>query len=279
MHSACEGLAHPDVSIVDVPVTPGAQATQDSRTPLPSPPPDTAREHPDSGVTDAAVSQVHTRLAAVAQQASKVVRREAPSDTSGPAQLALPRSQAAPATVHSVGPRLQPKRAAAVGDAVHAALERVDLALFTDPQVPLTEVVAATSTPGFSHLSSTEQARAWAILERARSSPLLRRAALAGICRRELPISGQHEDGAELVVTQGSIDLLFAESTPDGQRRWILVDYKTDASGKSREEFAARYAEQLAVYRRLLADVGVTVAESWLVRLTETTVSDIEVVP
>jgi hypothetical protein len=118
--------------------------------------------------------------------------------------------------------------------------------------------------------------------------------------RAEVPISSsriEREDpaGPDIeVVTTGSIDMLFDDAasrstaagavSPDGRSdaadaapRWILVDHKTDTTGKSQEDFVAGYAPQLAAYQALLSEVGVEVSEKWLVRITPHGVTDVRV--
>ena len=52
------------------------------------------------------------------------------------------------------------------------------------------------------------------------------------------------------MIAQGVIDLCFIR---DGQ--WSLVDYKTDRVS-SAEELWEAYGEQIALYRRALAEAG-----------------------
>jgi ATP-dependent exoDNAse (exonuclease V) beta subunit len=75
-------------------------------------------------------------------------------------------------------------------------------------------------------------------VERALKSDLLRRAAKADECYRELPFAIGEMDG--------KIDLLFRED-----KQWTLVDYKTDA--KPQPE---RYRDQLHAYASALKQVA-----------------------
>ena len=114
-------------------------------------------------------------------------------------------------------------RAAAMelGVRVHAALERMD----------------ATGLP--------EEARPW--VERALESDLLKRVGRADEVYRELPFAAG--------TLEGKIDLLFREG-----KKWVLVDYKTDAKTD-----AERYRAQMQAYATALQQVaGIAVAEQWL---------------
>jgi ATP-dependent exoDNAse (exonuclease V) beta subunit len=62
---------------------------------------------------------------------------------------------------------------------------------------------------------------------------------------------------------EGKVDLLFREG-----RRWVLVDYKTDARVEPE-----RYVEQLRAYEAALKQIaGITVAEKLLFFLSSGTV-------
>ena len=52
------------------------------------------------------------------------------------------------------------------------------------------------------------------------------------------------------MLIQGVIDCLFREG-----ETWVLVDYKTDRLD-SPEAFTARYAVQLAMYKRAVEQIG-----------------------
>ena len=114
-------------------------------------------------------------------------------------------------------------RAAAMelGVVVHEALERMD----------------ATGLP--------DEARQW--VERALRSDLLKRVGQADEVYRELPVTAG--------TLEGKIDLLFREG-----KKWVLVDYKTDA-----QPDAERYRAQMQAYATALRQVaGIAVAEQWL---------------
>ena len=114
-------------------------------------------------------------------------------------------------------------RAAAMelGVVVHAALERMD----------------ATGLP--------DEARQW--VERALQSDLLKRVGLADEVYRELPFAAG--------TLEGKIDLLFREG-----KKWVLVDYKTDA-----QPDPEMYRAQMQAYAMALQQVaGIVVSEQWL---------------
>ena len=224
---------------------------------------------------------VVARLAAVADSARKTMAKRSPSGaahaTSGDSRSGRPRPVDAAASGHRA---VAPGRAAAVGDYVHGILERVDLFVFCDPSVAFDMAVAGV-LPAVDELTDDERAHAWRTLKHARGSAVLARAAAASVCRRELPISGHTESDGVLTVTVGSIDLLIGEDHAvaggAGGRRWVLVDYKTDTTGRSVDDFIAFHAPQLAVYEGLLADCGIRVAEKWLVRLGADGADDVRV--
>jgi ATP-dependent exoDNAse (exonuclease V) beta subunit len=190
--------------------------------------------------------------------------------------------------------------AANVGTLVHAVLAQVELATFTDRDRTLDDAIGDAWDLALQETSLQEAELAQAavpgadedrvrrLLASARMSQVLLRAAGADIVRRELSVNGHRFDGPDLVVSQGSIDLLFGERTPPGHLqaedacdpdavRWTLVDYKTDSTSVSDEEFADRYRSQLAAYRALLDDAGIHVAETWLIRIGTDGVSDVQI--
>ena len=268
-----ESLADARVRVVDVPVIAGY---------APSPEPvglgRVAGEWSGPG-------DVVARLAAVADSARKTIAKRSPSGaahaTSGDSRSGRPRPVDAAAAPAASGRRaVAPGRAAAVGDYVHGVLERVDLAVFCDPLAAFDMAVAGV-LPAVDELTDDERAHAWRTLKHARGSTVLARAAAAPVCRRELPISGHTEGDGVLTVTVGSIDMLIGEDHAvvggAGGRRWVLVDYKTDATGRAVDDFIAMHAPQLAVYEGLLADCGIRVAEKWLVRLGGDGAEDVRV--
>ncbi len=89
-------------------------------------------------------------------------------------------------------------------------------------------------------------------------SPLGQRLAKTTDIRREYPFTvlftgGNYlptvEEGEHMLI-QGVIDCLFREG-----ETWVLVDYKTDRLD-SPEAFTARYAVQLAMYKRAVEQIG-----------------------
>jgi ATP-dependent helicase/nuclease subunit A len=74
-------------------------------------------------------------------------------------------------------------------------------------------------------------------VERVLGHPLLRRAAVASDCRREVPVAIQMEDG---VMVEGVVDLAFKDDLV-----WTVVDYKTDFELKGRLD---EYQQQVELY-------------------------------
>lgn len=265
------GLNDPRATVVEVPVHPDHQ-TNGEPTRLPQAP----ASRPGPG-------DVRLRLAAVGAAAGMTLEHATPSSAGhGPATPGTSvTAVASPRQPNRWRPA--PGRAAAIGDFIHGVLEQVPLAQFCDASVSADDVVRPV-LPATDDLTADERAAAVRTLTHARDSQVLARAAAAGTCRRELSVSGRHESAGVLTVTLGSIDLLFAESAglapesaPVTGRRWVLVDYKTDSTDRSTQDFIALYRPQLEVYRRLLADVGIEVAEMWLVRMTPDGVIDTRV--
>ena len=226
---------------------------------------------------------VEARLAAIRRSAVRTLRREQPSAQG---------SASAPGSVPALGvrPTGGPVRWASgtaantTGEFVHKVLEHVDMGVFTDLGVSLADATDSARLRAADELGvhGVDRAVAERMLISARGSGLLARAAAAPLLRRELPISGNRTDGDVLVVVSGIIDLLFAEGPPESasgsQRRWVLVDYKTDSTGKDDAEFVAGYRSQLSAYTDLLALAGIDVDEQWLVRITPEGVRDLRVV-
>jgi ATP-dependent exoDNAse (exonuclease V) beta subunit len=81
-------------------------------------------------------------------------------------------------------------------------------------------------------------------------SPLfdqVRTASAAGRCFRELPLIWQTPDG---MLVEGTIDLAFEEpGAPPGDRRFVVLDFKTDRELDAEGE---RYRRQLAIYCQAL---------------------------
>ena len=82
--------------------------------------------------------------------------------------------------------------------------------------------------------------------------------------RRESPFTiSRPLDDDDSVLIQGVIDAAFWDE--DG---WVLLDYKTGGRGKSDEQLAAQYGEQLSCYRQAIETLwGGPVKESWLCML------------
>jgi ATP-dependent helicase/nuclease subunit A len=127
------------------------------------------------------------------------------------------------------------------GTLVHALLATVDFDAGR-------ERVAAHSEIHARLFGATEKERdaAVGVVVAALEHPLLRRAAASareGKCRRESTITVRLEDGTML---EGVADLAFREDDA-----WIVVDFKTDAELKGREEV---YRRQVAHYVRGIAE-------------------------
>ncbi len=92
--------------------------------------------------------------------------------------------------------------------------------------------------------SAAEIAAAIDAVETALHAPLMIQAASAvPDCRRESPILARLESG---VTIEGIADLTFVERR-DGRRRWVVVDFKTDADLRPR---LSEYRAQLSLYIR-----------------------------
>jgi ATP-dependent helicase/nuclease subunit A len=153
-------------------------------------------------------------------------------------------------------------RAAAVDPAAPAvAVERVERASFVRPHgrrfgtlvhAVLAEIPfdatgdqvhrAATLQGRYLGCTAAEVDAAAATVAEALRHPLLRRAAAATLCRRELPLALRLDDGT---VLDGVVDLAFA----DGEGPWTVVDLKTDL-GVGGER--THYEEQVRLYVRAI---------------------------
>ncbi len=139
------------------------------------------------------------------------------------------------------------------GAAVHEALEAAD---FDDSEV------TRRRTARICRRRLAPHDEVLAHVERAIRSPLLRRAAAAGAVLRELPLAtiDDHEDD-RTTITEGVADLLFSEGGSEHDR-WVLVDYKSDASIPPQRLDA--YHRQIRQYASMLAAAAVDVAEAYL---------------
>jgi ATP-dependent helicase/nuclease subunit A len=143
--------------------------------------------------------------------------------------------------------------ALAVGTAVHAGLERLDVSLEIAGQRLrfAAEVEAALALAVGPEDRAAARARALEIFERFRAGPLYQRVRALGprLLARELPVllapAGQ---AGPVGFWSGSIDLLYWD-TAAGE--YVVVDYKTDrvAPAEARE-VAERYRPQGKVYTR-----------------------------
>jgi ATP-dependent helicase/nuclease subunit A len=141
------------------------------------------------------------------------------------------------------------------------AIERVEAGRFTRPhgrrfgtlvhavlaEIPLDagpEVIGRTAVVQGRYLGcpGPEVDAAATVVAQALAHPLLRRAASAADCRRELPLGLRLEDGS---VLDGVVDLAFADG--DG---WTVVDFKTDVGVEGNR---AGYEEQVRLYARAIS--------------------------
>jgi ATP-dependent exoDNAse (exonuclease V) beta subunit len=149
--------------------------------------------------------------------------------------------------------------AAAVGTAIHAALEAFDFEM--DPQDAWAQQDAALVSRLTHALPAELCAEALvsgqALWEGFRSGPLFQSFLDAGNseCLRELdvliPVDPVEESGPVGVYT-GSIDLLYRDAAGEV----VVVDYKTDAVGDAEQvkERAANYLEQGRLYQRAVRE-------------------------
>ena len=141
---------------------------------------------------------------------------------------------------------------AAFGTLVHAVIAAVDL----DAR-PADVAAAAATYARLLGADAADRDAAAAMAGRVLASPLLRRAAKASRCRREVPVT--MTDGAGVLV-EGVVDLVFEE-----QGRSIVVDFKTDVEiGRVGLD---RYRRQVAFYAAAVASATGRPAEPVLLRL------------
>src|SRR5206468_7075701 len=123
------------------------------------------------------------------------------------------------------------------GILVHAVLASVDLDADRPGVQALAELHGRLLGAGEEEVTATVDAAV-----RALAHPLLRRAARAGRCRREAPVTARLEDGS---LMEGIVDAAFLE---DGT--WTVVDFKTDADVAGRLD---EYRGQVALYAWAIA--------------------------
>jgi ATP-dependent helicase/nuclease subunit A len=104
-----------------------------------------------------------------------------------------------------------------------------------------------------------EVAAAIEIVTGALSHPLLRKAAAAGSCRREVPIIIRLDSG---VVVEGLVDLAFQDNENNGT--WTVVDYKTDFELSGRID---EYRRQVGFYADAISRSTGQPAQGVLLRL------------
>ncbi|MBQ3287553.1 MAG: helicase-exonuclease AddAB subunit AddA [Firmicutes bacterium] len=147
------------------------------------------------------------------------------------------------------------------GSAIHRMLEVMDLS-----RGGRADISAQTETLQAAGVLTPDEAAAVdaAALARFFRSKLGVRLARAAQVRRESPFTlSRPLDDDDSVLIQGVIDAAFWDE--DG---WVLLDYKTGGRGKSDEQLAAQYGEQLSCYRQAIETLwGGPVKESWLCML------------
>jgi len=139
-------------------------------------------------------------------------------------------------------PARRPAVGAAVGTAVHLALEAADL---HDPAAARALAAAHARALG---LAAVDAARAGSLVETALSSSVVARARAAARSWRELPFTLAIEGG----VLEGSVDLVFEEAG-----ELVIVDYKTDAVPASAVDVRMKaHRRQIAEYALAIAELG-----------------------
>ena len=128
----------------------------------------------------------------------------------------------------------------AVGRAVHAVLQTIDLATGEG-------VVPAARTQALAEGIPDREGEVRRLAEHVLAAPIVRTAAAAGRYWREVPVAAAVGDR----VLEGFVDLLV--ETPDGM---VVVDYKTDQVGDEEEieRAMSRYSVQGAAYAVALTD-------------------------
>jgi len=140
------------------------------------------------------------------------------------------------------------------GTLVHAILERALSPDATDPAAPFPPAVEAALGDGERRDLSLSRARSLAAVFL--DSPLGKRAAASRERETELRLLVRLDDGT---VARGVADLVFVEEGPDGVRRAIIVDYKTDRSLDP-----VRHESQLSCYREAVAAIHGIECEAWI---------------
>ena len=134
------------------------------------------------------------------------------------------------------------------GSAVHDVLEVAD---FDDPDATRARAIRICRSRG------VPEAQVLAHVQRAIESPLIRRSRGADVVHRELPLATIAHDDDRTRITEGIADLVFREAG-----RWVLVDYKSDASMPV--ERLESYHQQVQRYADMLAATGVSVDEAYI---------------
>ena len=183
------------------------------------------RRRRDETVAEAAVPSVE--VVTVTELARRQIADLVPSPAAEPELLELDRGGRRPA-----GPRF--------GALVHAVLAAVPLDADRDATGQIARLQGRLLGASESEVEAAAEAASAGL-----AHPLfdrVRRAAGAGECRREAPVTMRNDDG---VVVEGVVDLAFR----DGDA-WVVVDFKTD------QELAAGldvYRRQVQIYAEMVA--------------------------
>ncbi len=193
------------------------------------------RQAPESRVHEGLQAVDHwTQLHEMRLAHGRVPSLSVRTATDAARSLAVPVDDVDIETVPSRGPRVGGRL---FGALAHEVLAAVDLA------ASASDVAAAAAFKA--RVLGAPQAVTEAValaVHHALGHPLLRRAAVAGQCRREAPITLRLDDGT---LVEGQLDLAFEDA--DG---WTVVDFKTDADLDASLDM---YRRQVALYAQALS--------------------------
>ncbi len=190
-------------------------------------------------VAEAAVPSV--AVVTVTELARRQIADLVPASTAEPELLELEARGRRPA-----GPRF--------GALVHAVLAAVPLDADRDATAQVARLQGRLLGASESELEASGEAAAAAL-----AHPLferVRRAAAAGECRREAPVTARGDDG---VLVEGVVDLAFR----DGDA-WVVVDFKTDQELESALDV---YRRQVQIYADMVARATGNPVRSVLMRV------------
>jgi ATP-dependent helicase/nuclease subunit A len=195
---------------------------------------------PDRAAPEPASADPARRATWIAQRAALLARASVPTSVAATALSGA--DDVEPDVVDDRPPWRRGRAGTAIGRAVHAVLQTVDLATGADLDVIARAQAFAEGVPD---RADEVRALAASVLD----APTVQHATGAGWpCWRELPV-GALVDG---VLVEGFVDLLVR--TPDGL---VVVDYKTDAApdDAALDAAAAHYTPQGAAYALALEHV------------------------